>query len=170
MSAAYPTLRGDEGRLFTVHSAKLRSIVGREVRTSQANLDDACSFAWLQMLRYQPERERLLAWLCRTAIREAIKLDRRAQRSCELVDAGEADIRHADTGNPVDDRLELLAAGEAVVAARLRAREAELLSLQVAGFSYTETARLQRTTTRTVERQLRRARGKLRSARRAQAN
>ena len=145
----YPTLRGDEGRLFTAHSAKLRSIVGREVRTSQANLDDACSFAWLQMLRYQPERERLLAWLCHTAIREAIKLDLRAQRSCELVDAGEADVRHAETGNPAEDRLELLTAREAIVA-RLRAREAELLSLQVAGYSYTETAELQQITTRTV--------------------
>lgn len=163
-------LRGDEGQLFVVHGAKLRSIVGREVRTSEANLDDACSFAWLQMLRYQPERERLLAWLCRTAIREAIKLDRRAQRSCDLVDGGEADIRHADTGNPVDDRLELLTAREAIAAARLRTREAEVLSLQVAGYSYTETAQLQRITPRTVERQLRRARDKLRSARRAQAS
>ena len=164
-----PSQRGDEAQLFTIHAARLRSIVGRHVRTSQANLDDACAFAWLQMLRYQPERERLLAWLCRTAIREAIKLDRRAQRSCELVEAGDADVRHADTGGHPDDRLELLAAREAVAAARLRTREAELLALQVAGYSYAETARVQKITTRTVERQLRRARSKLRDARRAQA-
>jgi hypothetical protein len=82
----------------------------------------------------QPERERLLAWRCRTAIREAIKLDRRAQRASELVDADEVDTRNAGARNPTDAQL---AARDVIVAARLRAREAEVLALQVAGCTYT---------------------------------
>lgn len=164
MSTDAPGLRGDEAQLFELHAAELRSVVGRQVRTSRANVEDACSFAWVQMLRNQPPRDRLMGWLCRTATREAIKLDRRSRRCSELPEDQDVGPQAA-AGSFTDERLEVLVAREAIAAAQLRDREADLLGLHLAGYSYAETAELCSLTTRTVERQLLRAKRKLRSAR-----
>jgi hypothetical protein len=50
------------------------------VKTSDANVDDACSFAWMQLIRRQPTRATVLAWLTTVAIPEAIRLDRQDGR------------------------------------------------------------------------------------------
>jgi RNA polymerase sigma factor (sigma-70 family) len=168
MSTDAPVLLGDEAQLFRLHAGTLRSVVTRQVRTSSANIEDACAFAWVQFLRYQPPRDRLMGWLCRTAIREAITLDRRGCRCTELTEDPDVGPQLATNGSMADERLELLVAREAIAAAQLRDREADLLVLQLAGYSYAETARLRNLTQRTVERQLLRARRKLRSARLAQ--
>jgi DNA-directed RNA polymerase specialized sigma24 family protein len=76
-----PAALGDEPALFTEIHPRLRDHVRLRVRTSRANVEDACSFAFLQLLRYQPDREHLYGWLLRTATREAIKLDQRARRT-----------------------------------------------------------------------------------------
>jgi len=76
-----PAAMGDEPALFTELHPRLRDHVRLLVRTSGANVDDACSFAFLQFLRYQPDREHVYGWLLRTATREAIKLDQRARRT-----------------------------------------------------------------------------------------
>jgi DNA-directed RNA polymerase specialized sigma24 family protein len=76
-----PAAIGDEPVLFREHHPRLRSHVGRLVRTSRANIEDACSFACLQLLRHQPDREHVYGWLLRTATREAIKLDQQARRA-----------------------------------------------------------------------------------------
>lgn len=70
MTAACPPRRGDEAELNEQLAARLTKIVARQVRTSTANVEDACSFAWLQMLRYQPARGTVLAWLVRVGTRE----------------------------------------------------------------------------------------------------
>jgi len=121
MTSAWVGRQGDEAELYTRYAPKLRRIVAHQVRTSSANVEDACSHAWLQMLRYQPARETLLSWLVRTGTREAVKLDRRARRDDELLDA--TDERHTVTLS-IAARLDVLAAFEAIVDARLRAREA----------------------------------------------
>jgi len=74
----------DEAELFEEHALRLLSAVSATVRTSPVNVEDACAFAWLQLLRCRPERKAAFAWLCKTAIREAIKLDRRARRLVAL--------------------------------------------------------------------------------------
>ncbi len=79
MTSAWVGRQGDEAELYARYGPKLRRIVDHQVRTSSANVEDACSHAWLQMPRYQPARETLLSWLVRTGIREAVKLDRRAR-------------------------------------------------------------------------------------------
>jgi len=140
--------------------------VAHQVRTSSANVEDACSRAWLQMLRYQPARETLLSWLVRTGTREAVKLDRRARRDDELLDDA-TDERHTVTLS-IAARLDVLAAFEAIADARLREREAEILAAHVAGYTYAEIGLAKRLTPRTVERQLSRAKRKLRDARRRQ--
>ncbi len=153
-----PVQRGDETELYRRYATRLRAIVTREVNSSPANIDDACAFAWLQLLRYQPARETVLGWLCKTAIREAIKLDRRARRTAgPNPDTGEP-IDPVDPRSLVDDRVELLAAREAIACACLREREAQLLALHAAGYTYKEIANAKRLSERTVERQLLRAR------------
>ncbi len=121
MTSAWVGRQGDEAELYARYAAKLRRIVAHQVRTSSANVEDACSHAWLQMLRYQPARETLLSWLVRTGTREAVKLDRRARRDDELLDA--TDERHTVTVS-IAACLDVLAAFEAIADARLRAREA----------------------------------------------
>lgn len=75
MMPAQVLQHGDETELYERYALRLASIIARQVSTSSANVEDACSHAWLQMLRYQPARETLLNWLVRTGTREAINLD-----------------------------------------------------------------------------------------------
>lgn len=79
------SLRGNEGELIATHGARLRVIVSKAVNTAEVNVDDACAFAWLQLLAIQPRRETVFPWLIRVAIREAWRLDR-IQRRDEGVD------------------------------------------------------------------------------------
>jgi DNA-directed RNA polymerase specialized sigma24 family protein len=55
-------LRGDEDALFAALADELVRIVGRLVQTDHSTVDDACQFAWLQLLRCQPHRETIRAW------------------------------------------------------------------------------------------------------------
>jgi len=89
MSVRAPALRGDEAQLFAAHHAALRGRVARHVGTRASNIDDACSFAWLRLLRRQPERGKTLEWLTTVAIREARRLDRADRRLARLDAAGE---------------------------------------------------------------------------------
>jgi DNA-directed RNA polymerase specialized sigma24 family protein len=71
-----------EAQLFEAHALRLRAVVSRSVRTSPVNVEDACAFAWLQLVRRRPPTVATFAWLRTTAIREAVKLHRRsAERS-----------------------------------------------------------------------------------------
>src|SRR3954468_15670154 len=77
-------LCGDEAQLYRRHHAELRQSVGRAVRGPDACVDDACSFAWLQLLRLQPDRATVFGWLRAVAIHEAWRLNRRERRDGHL--------------------------------------------------------------------------------------
>ena len=65
-------LRGDETQLYKDHSSALRAAVRHFVNADDAVIEDACSFAWLQLMRHQPDRgPTLFAWLRTVAVREA---------------------------------------------------------------------------------------------------
>ena len=66
--------RGDEAALFTEHHERLERAVARAVTAPHQVIEDACAFAWLQLLRTDPEREAIFAWLKVVATREAIRL------------------------------------------------------------------------------------------------
>jgi RNA polymerase sigma factor (sigma-70 family) len=141
-------LRGDEASLFTEHHQALRRSVKAVVHTSAANIEDACSFAWLQLLRYQPERrQELFAWLRTTAVREAIRLHR--------ANVGQIAPFDLDVAVP-DQRMDCLDALEHVAA--LDERERRIFALHVAGYSYDEIADQTGDSLRTVERLMGRAR------------
>lgn len=159
--------RGDEAQLFSAYAQRLQREVRRVVRTTPENVEDACAFAFLQLLRFQPDRAGAYTWLTTTAVREAIKLDRRGRRTMPLEYDGGYDEWMLEPPAPTDTvglRLEVLAARQAIDAAALSSRQRRLLALQVLGLSYDEIAAQTGDTLRTIERQLEQARTKLRKA------
>ena len=112
--------------LFEHHAARLRAAVRGTARTSPVNVEDACACALLQLLRYHPPRECAFSWLCKTAIREAVKLHRRSQRTAPLDD----DAQPSDPDAMLDARLDLLAAGQLLTGARLGPRQIRLIALR----------------------------------------
>jgi DNA-directed RNA polymerase specialized sigma24 family protein len=76
MSDADPRLRGDEAQLYEQFNRELvRKVRARSTRPEL--IEDACSFDWVQFMRFAPDRERSWrAWLLTTAEREAWWLHR----------------------------------------------------------------------------------------------
>lgn len=146
---------GDEATLFAQHHQHLLRSVARVVNTDGPTVEEACSFAWLQLMRTNPVRgETLFAWLRTVAVREAIRLDRRFRLTNLL---SEEALEYAvGTAIEMDDELEARQALKAV--ADLPPRQRRALGLQAAGYSYDEIAELTGDTHRTVERQVMRAR------------
>src|SRR3954451_24009136 len=73
-------LRGDEAELYRDHSAALRAAVRHFAHAGDEVIDDACSFAWLQLMRHQPNRDTIFAWLRTVAVREAWRVAERDAR------------------------------------------------------------------------------------------
>ena len=118
---------------------RLRRVVGAAVRTSEANIEDVCSFAWPQLLCRRPRRESVFAWLATVATREAWRLHTRCARDAHGDDlaaltTARRDAAHGDRMDR-DELLDTLAALE-----RLHPRRREMLLLQVAGFGAAEIA------------------------------
>src|SRR3954463_5374950 len=77
--------RGDEAALFQEHHARLIRAVGRAVQAPTALVEDACGWAWEQLVRTQPDRgPRLFGWLRTVAVHEAFRLSRVQRREGEL--------------------------------------------------------------------------------------
>ena len=156
-----PVTRLDEEELFARHARRLHAVVSATVRTSAANVDDACGFAWLQLVSHRPPAAIAFAWLRTTAVREAVKLDRRTAGAIGLDEAAEVAV---DPAMRPEGSLELIAVGQQIRTARLRPREARVLGLRAAGYSRDEIAEVSGESHRTIDRQLGRARRKLRDA------
>ncbi|MCA1701016.1 MAG: hypothetical protein LC790_19815, partial [Actinobacteria bacterium] len=135
MSRPRPAGRGDEAELYRRLSAPLERVVRARVRGPAAAVEDACAFAWEQLLRYQPERsEALFAWLVTVATHEGwrlVRIERRATaaepRELEPVPGPEREL---------EQRTRALEALRAL--AGLRPAERLLLALRAAGYSYRE--------------------------------
>jgi RNA polymerase sigma factor (sigma-70 family) len=163
--------RGDEAALFLEHQRFLLRVTARRFGGSQELAEDACGFAWLQLLRYQPDREAVVGWLRVVARNEGYRLLRISRREPFLEDRP---CQRSDpaSGEPLDWQ-ELLPAREdtelAVEAsellralADLRWHQRTVLTMQLAGYSYKEIAqRLGRTYT-WVNRHLTEGRAELR--------
>ena len=156
----------DTAALFSRYDRKLRDRVSAVVNTSQANIEDACMFAWVQLLRYElDEVDAAYSWLTTVAIREAVKLDRAERRTRPLpVD------EHGAVIEPIDPRDQLAArdlldhAAAVIQQAGLTSRQLEMISLQAWGLTHEQIAARTGNSRRTVERQILRARAKLAEA------
>ena len=163
--AALPAQQNEDAQLFAAFHAELHSMVRRCVKTSAANIDDACADAWLALLRFRPERRPTIrGWLVVVAIREAVKRDRRDRRLRTLVEFGDREDAGAEVVADVVPSLQV--SDEALHEARqaleqvaaLDQRDREVFVLHVAGYSYDEIAELIGATRTAVDRYLRRAR------------
>ena len=84
MSHVTPPARGDEEDLYARHADLLLQIVRRRASAPDTVVEDACAVAWAQLLRYQPERDRVVAWLVTVATREAWTLAERESRETSI--------------------------------------------------------------------------------------
>ena len=173
-----PPLRGDEGQLLRRHAARLeRSVAGMAPWASDWLIEEGCGHAWEQLIRYQPDRTTLFAWLRKVAYHEVLRLQRRKAKERSL----EAKLSQTDEGlggSDVLDRLPALAdrldadtAIEAREALKLLAglplRRRRALELQIAGYSYQEIAKRRGVTYTNVNRQVTEGRAELRRLREA---
>jgi RNA polymerase sigma factor (sigma-70 family) len=152
-----PPPLGDEAALFDRYHARLVRVVGRVVTASGQTVEDACAFAWMQLLRFQPRRQHVFAWLSRVAVREAWRLageEGRAELDADALD------RAVSRELSSEERIGWLQGVMALAA--LRADERELLMLTAAGYSYSEIGEITGHSNRAVERRLKRARRHLR--------
>jgi DNA-directed RNA polymerase specialized sigma24 family protein len=115
------------------------------------------------LVRHQPERTAIFAWLKVVAVREAFRLCRAEQGAGHLEYLDTADGWEAVIAAPttLDDIVEVRQALELV--AELPERQRDDLALLVAGFSYREIAELTGGRTLTnINKQLAKARARLR--------
>jgi RNA polymerase sigma factor (sigma-70 family) len=150
----------DLGELYGQLSKRLERIVRRDVRAPDPVIEDACQFAWVTLVSHRDRvrQATTLPWLVKTAQHEAFKLVRRDGRDHSL----EATLEQAGDGTlrlTAPDPEELAVAHDRLRRLeRLPARQQRLLWLQGFGLNYAEMAQHTGDTTRTVERQLLRAR------------
>jgi RNA polymerase sigma factor (sigma-70 family) len=132
----------------------LQRFVAFAVRAPEVVVEDACQGAWSRLLAYRDDVEAggAVAWVTRTAIRDALKSVRLGNRLCSLEAAADSPVLRV--AGP-DERLELRQRLGLLTA--LPVRQQRLMWLRGLGFSYQEMAAREGCTPRTVERQLARA-------------
>ena len=76
--------RGDEAKLYQRHHRALLIAVSHAINGSGALIEDACQTAWTILLRRQPNRASVFAWLYVVAIHEAYRLSAIERRELHL--------------------------------------------------------------------------------------
>jgi len=134
-----PPARGDEAELYRRHRHDLHRAVARAVNAPRELIEDACQTAWAILLRTQPDRHAIFAWLRVVAIHEAYRLSAIERRETRLASL-RADHRDGEDviadPHTLDDALEALEALRALTA--LPARQRVDLTLRLAGYTYEE--------------------------------
>ena len=150
----------DVGELYGLLARRLEQLVRLDVRAPDVVIEDACQTAWSRLLRYRDrvQRESVMSWLLRTAVREALKLSRRDRRELPLEATTEETIPRAQAtpAQLIECRERLAELG------RLPERQQRAVWLHAFGLNYGEIAMYEGCTARTVERQLLRARQAIR--------
>lgn len=149
----------DFDRLYVALAGQLERIVRSQVWDCDAVVEDACQTAWIRLLDHAAgvRRSSVLSWLATTAIHEARRLLRRADRYVPL----ERVVAPALAPGPQEsfefrERLASLR--------RLPERQQRMLWLRGLGLSYADIASSTGCTERTVERQMLRAQRTIRAA------
>jgi hypothetical protein len=134
-----PPARGDEAELYRRHHRNLQRAVAHAVNAPRELIEDACQTAWAILLRTQPDRYAIFAWLRVVAIHEAYRLKAIERRETRLANL-RADRREGEDlvidPRTLDDALEALEALRALAA--LPPRQRVDLALKVAGYTYEE--------------------------------
>jgi RNA polymerase sigma factor (sigma-70 family) len=157
---------GDVGELYRSLSRRLEQIVRVGVQAPDAVIEDACQFAWSRLVHHRGRvrRETALGWLVKTALHEAFKLSRRGSRDLSLDGVVEQGTELMSSGITASLQDVLEQRDRLATVGLLPSRQQRLLWLHALGLSYSEIAVHEQCTSRTVERQLLRARRTLRAA------
>jgi len=151
--------------LYAQHAAKVERLVARQ---AGGDVQDACQTAWERLLGHEEvdvQSHGVIQWLVITATREAWK---RSRHKRELpFETRRGDEGQAEAFEPAGDAPDSLAVvlqrdDSRRRLARLTDRERQFLALQALGLTYTEIAQAAGSSPRTAERQILRARRKLR--------
>jgi RNA polymerase sigma-70 factor (ECF subfamily) len=166
---------GEHAALFRRFHRELYDTIRAGTSSSDELVEDACQHAWLQLQRRSPGSiENIPAWLTVTARRQLYKLSERERREVSL-DRLAADARGESASEFVlKPRVDTASIPERLaeqrydlsLLTRLPERQQRILLLRAAGLSHEEIAAQLKITTRTVERQLEKARATLRKLRR----
>jgi RNA polymerase sigma factor (sigma-70 family) len=156
--------RRDVIRLYSTFNRQLAQIVRCGLGVPERVIEDACQVAWTGLIGQGQgvDRRSAGAWLVRTALREALRLARLEDREPSLEQALEDRAPHLRLASDSGPE-ELISRREQVCSVRLlSARQQRLVWLHALGFSCEEMASYEQCTSRTVRRQLERARRRLR--------
>src|SRR4051812_38228021 len=150
---------------YAKEAPRLVRAVMRAVDASPLTVEDACAYAWCQLVRRADDirlGRSAFWWLYRVAVREAWKMSAVDCRHVPRGEGAEVACEVTDAATPVDDVVEYR---EELRSLRtLPERQRRILLLYALGFTYAEIARMTGDTARTVERQLRRSKETLRSS------
>src|SRR5215207_3889120 len=128
-----PAACGDEEDLYRRHHRDLQRAVAHVVHAPRELIEDACQTAWAVLLRTQPDRYAVFAWLRVVAIHEAYRLSAIERRTTRLA-SPRADHRDVEdlVADPhsLDDAIHALEALRAL--ALLPERQRTDLTLKVA--------------------------------------
>lgn len=151
--------------LYTEFASTLKRITRRRVNRSPETIEDACGTAWLTLMRCRPYRNTVRGWLFAVALHEALRLVR-AERCVEPLAVGTCGTdEHPEPGAAADSVEQALELTEALNAlASLPERKRQMYTLYALGFTYHEIGSVMGASHRTVDRQLTRARRRLRHA------
>ncbi len=154
----------DLGELYRAFAGRLEQIVRLDVTAPDSVVEDACQFAWDRLVCNQDRvrRDTALGWLARTAVHEAVRLLERQQRYLSLEDAVEAAGDSGLCGRWSGPEEQVVQREQLETVGRLPQRQQRMVWLHALGFSYAEIALETGCTTRTVERQLLRAKRAIR--------
>ena len=163
-----PMPHGDEEALYRAHHKRLLRLIARDVPARPQVIEDACGFAWAELLARQPERTSIVGWLRVVARGGALRLAQsdRATVLMIAIDTDALPFPARSTNCPAGSASERCEAFDALsLLAGLPVRRRTFLAAKIAGYSYEEIAAELEVSWRTVNRQLVRARRAVRAAR-----
>ncbi len=133
-----PQLLGDEHELYERHADRLRRMTQLTVNTTRENVNDACAFAWMQLLAHQPQRETVFPWLRTVAKREALRLDALAREVARAPDVADDPWALVPDRREPDEKQRMVEVVERLQ--ELPARQREVLFLRGTGWTYQQIA------------------------------
>jgi len=150
--------------LYAQHAGRVERLVARQ---AGGDVQDACQTAWERLLGHEEvdvQGRGVIQWLVITAAREAWKRSRKRELPFETLRGEDGESEPFDpAGNAADPLAVVLERDDSRRRlARLTDRERQFLALQALGLTYTEIAQATGSSPRTAERQILRARRKLR--------
>jgi RNA polymerase sigma factor (sigma-70 family) len=154
----------DIAGIYAATAPLVASLVARNITAPPSVIEEACQTAWSALVAHQDEvaPESVVGWLTTTAMRAALHMLKTGHRDLSLDDPVQmATVAALPARAPTPERLTELRERLAEVH-QLPSRQRRMVWLQGFGYDYEEIAQRTGDSRRTVERQLGRARRRLR--------